>query len=150
MKQIEVIARVTVLIVSCGMPVSAQVTDLLAKCTEIKDVKKRLACFDTMAPIITKQIDEVNTAQRNREKEAHAQKKTEVDTVQLEQQKLVRETVRELRKLTTATEVGISKIVTPYKLRGWLKIWVFRHWPCMAVRAHAYTWVMPNMTLLLP
>jgi hypothetical protein len=78
----------------------------LSACIRTKDMKQRLACYDKAAPGAIKQLIEYDEAKASRlDKKAQ-----QVGATLKEQQKLVRDTVRELRKLSTATEVGISKV----------------------------------------
>ena len=77
----------------------------LSACIRTKDAKQRLVCYDKAAPSAIKQLNEFDGAKAS----ALDKKALEVEAALKEQQRLVRDTLRELRKLNTATEVGISK-----------------------------------------
>lgn len=88
----------------------------LSSCITIKNAKVRLACYDKVAPEVIKQLSEAVaslTNKKNAEEETalkeQQKKNADEENALKEQQKLVRETLRELRKLSTATEVGINK-----------------------------------------
>jgi hypothetical protein len=75
----------------------------LAKCADIKNSTQRLACYDRYAPEAVKQLSDAKSSLVSKKAE-------EAEVAIKEQKKLVKDTLRELRKLSTATEVGVSKI----------------------------------------
>lgn len=77
-----------------------------AQCLAIKDSKQRLSCYDKAAPEVNKQLVELAESRASLINKRNADE----DAALKEQQKLVKETLRELRKLSTATEVGLSKV----------------------------------------
>lgn len=78
---------------------AAQDVSTLESCIGIKDGKKRLACFDVAAPVVVKQANEMKIEQAQ-----VAAKNTAREGLQ----QILSDAFRELRKLATATSVGIS------------------------------------------
>ncbi|MDP2882489.1 MAG: hypothetical protein Q8N89_12995 [Azonexus sp.] len=75
----------------------------LAKCSDIKNSTQRLACYDRYVPEVVKQQSDAKSSLVSKKNE-------EAEAAINEQKKLVKDTLRELRKLGTATEVGVSKV----------------------------------------
>jgi hypothetical protein len=89
---------------------AAERTDAsLQKCIENKNAKARLACFDATAPLAVAELKALSAAESARASEHERRKVDSADAERKDQQRLIRESIRELRKFTTATEVGINK-----------------------------------------
>ena len=116
-KKISIIQIITaILLISSSLVYADEPT--LAKCILIKNTKQRLTCYDTIAPETTKRLNQLYGANSalpikkdNEDSIAkEQQKKNEDEVTALKEQKiLVKDTIKEIRKLTTATKVGISK-----------------------------------------
>jgi hypothetical protein len=99
------IASLGIAMASCAAFTYAEELPLSA-CIRTKDTKQRLVCYDKAAPGAIRQLNEYDEAKAS----GLDKKALEVAAKLKEQQKLVRDTVRELRKLSTAIEVGVSKV----------------------------------------
>lgn len=95
-----VVAVITITLLAFATSAHGQAGSAAAKCAELKDPKKRLACFDVKVPELLKEFAESNAAKQAEASLAEAQ---------AGQVKLIKSALRELRKLSTAAEVGISK-----------------------------------------
>ena len=87
---------------------------ILVKCLSIKDTKIRLKCYDQAAPETINQINLLSDAKIKKIAEESVakeeQQKNEADASLLkEQQTLVKVTLKEIKKLNTATKVGINR-----------------------------------------
>lgn len=88
------------------MPLAYADEPILAKCLSIKDSKNRLNCYDKSAPETIKQFAQLHnpiTTPSTNQNEENA-------TALKEQQLLVKDTLKEIKKLNTATKIGISKV----------------------------------------
>jgi hypothetical protein len=87
---------------------------IFLKCLSIKDSKNRLKCYDKAAPETINQFALLydSVVKKNAEETVtkEQQQKNDSDVAALkEQQTLVKDTLKEIKKLNTATKVGISK-----------------------------------------